>query len=341
MSRIHYRITIFEANTRWIHYFFGELRIYLLFFSRSDYLSIIFSPISLVFREITLISLSISQIYYEVTLFPRLTIFVAQTLTIDYLCRELTIDSLSVTRIHHESIIVSAYYLSVTQIDYDFMITLSSLLISRIKYSLSFSQNQNEFTFCYAKSVWIHYLCPELTMNGLFFSPIAMYPVPFSWNNDKFTIFFAKTLSTIIFVANQLWYYSLLRVFTINTSSFSRFIICIAYSLWIHYLFPKIHSEFIIHYFNIFFVKILWIHFQFRKFTIFLANWLCINYILHWITMNQLSFFGKTLSIRYLCRVFVIFHPNLPWIREKNINIPSFSQNHYEFIISQELIMVS
>ena len=137
-------------------------------------------------------------------------------------------------------------------------------------------------------------------------------------------IFFAKTLSTIIFVANQLWYYSLLRVFTINTSSFSRFIICIAYSLWIHYLFPKIHSEFIIHYFNIFFVKILWIHFQFRKFTIFFANWLCINYILHWITMNQLSFFGKTLSISYLCRVFVNFHPNLPWIREKNINIPSF-----------------
>ena len=242
MSRIHYRITIFEANTRWIHYFFGELRIYLLFFSRSDYLSIIFSPISLVFREITLISLSISQIYYEVTLFPRLTIFVAQTLTIDYLCRELTIDSLSVTRIHHESIIVSAYYLSVTQIDYDFMITLSSLLISRIKYSLSLSRNQNEFTFCYAKSVWIHYLCPELTINGLFFSPIAMYPVPFSWNNDKFTIFFAKTLSTIIFVANQLWYYSLLRVFTINTSSFSWFIICIAYSLWIHYHFSKIHS---------------------------------------------------------------------------------------------------
>ena len=270
-----------------------------------------------------------------------MTIFIAQTLTIDYLCRELTIDSLSVTRIHHESIIVSAYCLSVTQIYYDFMITLSSLLISRIKYSLSFSRNQNEFTFCYAKSVWIQYLCPELTINGLFFSPIAMYPVPFSWNNDKFTIFFAKTPSTITFVENQLWYYSLLRVFTINTSSFSRFIICIAYSLWIHYLFPKIHSEFIIHYFNIFFVKILWIHFQFRKFTIFLANWLCINYILHWITMNQLSFFGKTLSISNLCRVFVIFHPNLPWIREKNINIPSFSRNHYEFIISQELIMVS
>ena len=80
-------------------------------------------------------------------------------------------------------------------------------------------------------------------------------------------------------------------------------------SLWIHYsLFQYLFREATLN------------HFQFRKFTIFFANWLCINYILHWITMNQLTFFGKTLSICYLCRVFVIFHPNSPWIREKSIN---------------------
>ena len=70
---------------------------------------------------------------------------------------------------------------------------------------------------------------------------------------------------------------------------------------------------------TIFCTNSLWIHYQFRKFTMNSLSFSSFDYILHWFTMNWLSFPAKTLLIRNLCREFIIFYANSQWIREKTI----------------------
>ena len=186
--------------------------------------------------------------------------------------------------------------------------TTTSLCASWINYGKYY-----RFVIFVIQKLWIHYLLRKSNMNAFSFWRI----------------------------------YYLWRVFLTNSSTFSRihfeFTINFAKSLWIHYLrceiilnslscmrIYRLFCKFIIFYTNsrwiIFFVNSESIYYLLREdtlnslsisqiyyeFTIFFANWLCIDYTLHWITMNWLSFSTKTLLIRYLCRVSIIFYANSP-----------------------------
>ena len=103
-----------------------------------------------------------------------------------------------------------------------------------------FSPNHFELTICFATSLWIHYLIPEMTINSRFFSQFHF----------KFTIVFARSLYihyrfrefTLCF-ANSLWNRYLLREFTIHQKSFRGFGLN-------QLLFPRINSDFIIYFTN-------------------------------------------------------------------------------------------
>ena len=84
-----FTIESLSPNTRWIH--FSELRIYLLFFSRSDYLSIIF------FSNF----ITISRNHSEFTINFANLLWIYSLSAIDYLCRANTNDRLSLSRINY------------------------------------------------------------------------------------------------------------------------------------------------------------------------------------------------------------------------------------------------
>ena len=133
------------------------------------------------FHFITVYALPASGFYY------KSTISFVISLWIHYHFREINVNSLSVSRIDEE-------------------FTMNSLSASRFLF---------EFTFS-AKSLWIHYLIPEITMNALF--------------------------------AKSIWIYYFLRDFTENSPKilhfFRLFTICFANSPWIHFLVNIISSLF-------------------------------------------------------------------------------------------------
>ena len=127
-------MTIYFANILWIHYFFRDLIMNLLsfweinykftFFSRIYYLFTIFIADSsrnhLVFRELTMNSLSISGIFLWIHyLFRGSTRNLLYVSRIHYLFREYFMNPLSISRIHHESTIVFANSLSIWRIHYE------------------------------------------------------------------------------------------------------------------------------------------------------------------------------------------------------------------------------
>ena len=138
---------------------------------------------SLFFREFTMNPLSISRIQYEPT------IYLANSLWIDYLFREycmnllsirrFTMNSLSFSWIHHKFIVYFANSLGIYYIFFEF--TLNQISISRIRY-----------------------LSRENKMKTLSVSR-------FHWIDHESTIYFA----------NKLWKYSVFREFT-NEFIFSR-----------------------------------------------------------------------------------------------------------------------
>ena len=109
---------------------------------------LLFSRIRYLFRDSTINSLSVSR----------------NSPSIHYLFHQFTINSQSIPRIHYE-------YRSFTRINYlsgEFTVN-----------SLGLSQIYQEFTFCFAMTLWIHYLIGPLLNN---FSNLDIFTVDDIWN---------------------------------------------------------------------------------------------------------------------------------------------------------------
>ena len=109
-----------------------------------------------------------------------------------------------------------------------------------------------EFTFCFAISLWIHYLFLEITMNSLFISKINL---PLSL---EFLFKF------IIFLANSPWIHSI-------PQNHYGFTISFAISLWSHHLLHEFNLDSLFysqnhHEYTIFFAKSISYHYLFREF---------------------------------------------------------------------------
>ena len=128
---------------------------------------LLFSRIRYLFRDSTINSLSVSR----------------NSPSIHYLFHQFTINSQSIPRIHYE-------YRSFTRINYlsgEFTVN-----------SLGLSQIYQEFTFCFAMTLWIHYLISESTMNWLCVPVIHIYYAYSLW----FHYLFREYTLVALFFAN-------------------------------------------------------------------------------------------------------------------------------------------
>ena len=135
------------------------------------------------------------------------------------------------------------------------------------------------------------------------------------------------------FPLNQLWIYYLLRISTINSQFYSRihyeFIIFFFNSFWIQYkftIFTRIYYEF-----TIFFANPLWFHNLFREFVMNSLSLPRIYYDFTILTQThyEFSFFS------WICYELTILRAKTPWIhnlhREFRMNPLYFSRINYEF----------
>ena len=120
-----------------IHYSFGEFTMNLL--------GILLFTMD--FCEVTMNSLFFSRIYYEFTDFPN-------SLWFQFVFRIHTLNLLSIKRIHFE---FSMNSLGVSLISYEF-----TLFLEFTMNLLSISRSYQEFTFCFANSLWIHYFITRI-----------------------------------------------------------------------------------------------------------------------------------------------------------------------------------
>ena len=258
-------------------------------------------------------------------------------------------------RIHYEFAMKSLWnhYETLWNTIYEFTICFAN--------SLSVSRIHLGSTILFAKSLWIHYLFHELSMNflsaprflfestfffanSLSFTRIHLESFLLPRSRDKFTIFFAISLWIhYLFrqlTKNLLWIYYLLRDFTKNLSSFSRIL----------YLFREFFMNSLSSLNSHSFSRI---HYLFREFTLnslsFLRNHdefinrfilsLWIKYLLRDFTMNRLSFswFHYEFTIYFAISLWIHFFMISLWInysfRDCTMNSLSISWLHYEFTI--------
>ena len=131
-------------------------------------------------------------------------------------------DSLSASRYHYEhTIYFMITILSASRFYYEF--AMDTINIKFTLNSLSYSRNHYDYTILDPKSIWIHYLLRqvtlnrhflgEITLNSLSFWEITINPLSASQFSFEFTIFFAISL----------WSHYLIREITMNSRFFSRF----------------------------------------------------------------------------------------------------------------------
>ena len=148
-----------------------------------------------------------------------------------------------------------------------------------------FSRTNLEFTFCFAKSLWINFVFRGIAMKSLDFSQTYYEVIIFRYS---FTFWFVNLLSFhflirefTIFFASSLSIHWLYREFTWTSCDVSRihfFTWSFAFLLWIHFRFRIITIDSLclsgIRYeINVFFfAKPIWKHY-------FFANQLCIHYL--------------------------------------------------------------
>ena len=181
-SRNHFGSIIFFANFLWIHLFLEITMNFTIWSAKSLWLHC-------QLRECAIDPLSFSPIHSLLTIHYGFTIFFANSHgTIIFFAKKVTI--------HNLCLEWTINWLSITQIHYDFIITLNSLLITRIKYSLSFSRNNceftidplfssqisYEFTLPFASRLGFHYKFLKLTINSL----------SVTWYQYRFIIFVAN-----------------------------------------------------------------------------------------------------------------------------------------------------
>ena len=127
--------------------------------------------------------------------------------------RELSMNALSTSRFTLNTLSLSRnqYLLR------DF--TINSLSVSRIHLESIFSPNHYELTICFATSLWIHNLIPEITIDSLSF-PRNKFEFSFSFEISQWIhcLFCESTLNPRFF-AKSLWIHYLLRHITMNTLS--------------------------------------------------------------------------------------------------------------------------
>ena len=80
--------------------------------------------------------------------------------------------------------------------------TMDQFSFSRI---LNVSRKHFEFTICFAKTLWIHYLFREFTINPLFFRVFTLTLPSVSRIYYQLTINFAKNHDFTIYSANSPW----------------------------------------------------------------------------------------------------------------------------------------
>ena len=156
--------------------------------------------------------------------------------------------------------------------------------------------------FFFAKSIWIHYMLRDLSLNWLSYSrnhyeytifcEINMNSLSVSLNHLK-SIFLLNHYKITICLAISLWKHYLLREFSMNSLSAEQFLfeftIFFANSPWIPF-FPRNHYKF-----TILFPKSLWIHYFFAK-----SIW--ILYLLRDFTLNSLFFPEITINTLFFAK---------------------------------------
>ena len=186
--------------------------------------------------------------------------------------------------------------------------TLNSLLLFRAIWIQKFHANQlrihNIFPKVTMKSLWIHYLFREFTVNSLFFREF-------------------------------IWTHYLFQEFTMNLHSFScnhyEFCVCFAKSLWIHYFFQEttMNSMSI---FSRIHVNSLSFSLIVREHTFDSLSFLPVNF-------EFTKFFVKSLWIQYVFSVFtsIIFYANQ--LRIHNFS-PKLPYIHFDFTICLTNILI-
>ena len=227
VSRIYFELTVFIANlirilrvfreyisySLWNYYYFREFTINSLFLSQIYQEFAILLWIHFQFRELNINPNSFWRIHYDFAIESRIyyefNIFSADLRWIKYYFREFNLNSLSIRE----------YTLNLLRIYYLFGgFTTNSPSFSRINY---------KFTFYFPNKQWIYFLFLE---NAMYFLPVSRIYSEYTW-----------------YFANSLWLYHLYRKcticpwihyeFTMNLSPLSATITF--YLLRIHYLYYK------------------------------------------------------------------------------------------------------
>ena len=258
-------------------------------------------------------------------------------------------NSLSATRYHYE-------YTSISWFHYEYTICLANWLwlsVTRIyeKFTMNTLWNHYEFTIFYTFSLRINHLFRECTIsfaislwihsifsNSLFFPEFTLNSLFASLFQYEYYLFREFTLNPQFF-AYPLWFRYVITIKSLKIYHFFReFTVCLANSLWIHYLlrnFSLISLFFPEFTFN----SISASRFEY-EFTISFAN----SPGYHFFTrnhqlMNSLCFCEinmKSLSTSRFHYKFIVCFENLHWIqffRQITMNSLSASQPPFEFTI--------
>jgi len=197
-SQIYFEITMFLANSPWIHHLFANIL-------WAQYL----------FRDLTINSSFFSQTHSQFSFFPEFTIFLANSQWIHYF----------VLRFHYEAPIICVW------IHYQFLdLTINALFVRFITMdSLAITLYDYELTNGSAEFTMNSLSFREFTMNSLSFSRIhykntiffvIWLQYLFRWSTMYFQFFSLTFYWSIIVFANSLWIHYLFRKFIINSQDF-------------------------------------------------------------------------------------------------------------------------